>query len=90
MLHVFLKICFVHFASDETFCVEDCVDWVGMECVLGGVTDQSLVVCETDPRRSYSMPLIVGDNLDTTAPLYTMPTLEKHEKNTMSTHPTHE
>ena len=80
MLYVFLKICFVHLASNETLGVEDCVGWVGMECVLGGVTDQSFFVCETDPRRSCSMPLIVGDNLNTTVPVYTVPTLGKRDK----------
>jgi len=70
MSYVSLKICFIHLASNEMLGVEDCVGWVGVECVLGGVTDQSLFICEANSRRSYLMALIVGNNLNTTAPLY--------------------
>ena len=48
MLHVFAKIGFVHLASDETFSVEDIVERVGAQRDLGKITNQLVVVCETD------------------------------------------
>jgi len=49
MLHIFLDICFVHLTTDETLSVENGVGRVRVECILCGVANQSLVVCETDP-----------------------------------------
>ena len=48
ILHVCYKIGFVHIASDETFSVEDIVERVGVKHNLGGITNQLLVICETD------------------------------------------
>jgi hypothetical protein len=43
LLLIFLKFGFIHLASNETVSVEDSVGWVGVECVLGGIINQSFV-----------------------------------------------
>jgi len=83
MLHVFFKICLVHLTPNETFGVKDGVGRVGVECVLGRVTDKSFIIREADPGRCYPMTLIVGNNLDTTAPLYTVPNVRKGQRNSV-------
>ena len=49
MLHVALDFWVISLSSDESFGVEHGVFRVGVECILSGVTDESLVVCEGDP-----------------------------------------
>ena len=72
VLHVLLDVSLVHLATNETLGIKDRVLRVGVVRVLGRVSDQSLVVRERDPRRSYPVTLVVGDNFDTTTALYTM------------------
>ena len=61
ILHVCYKIGFVYIASDETFSVEDIVERVGVKHNLGGITNQLLVICETDAWRRYPTALIVNN-----------------------------
>ncbi len=37
------------FTTNETLGVEDSVFGIAVVCVLGGVTDETFLVCETDP-----------------------------------------
>ena len=48
MLHVVLDVWVVSLSSDESFGVQYGVFGLGMECILGGVTIESFVVCEGD------------------------------------------
>ena len=49
MLHVALDFWVISLSSDESFGVEYGVFGIGMEYVLGGVTDESFAFCEGHP-----------------------------------------
>ena len=57
MFHVGLDGRVVEFATDETFGVEDGVRGVHGDLVLGGVTNQTLRVCEGNIRWGGSVTL---------------------------------
>ena len=65
VLHVGLNISVRELSSDESLGVEDGVVRVHGDLVLGGITDESLRVVESDVRGGGSVTLVVGDNLDT-------------------------
>ena len=72
VLDVALNVTIVHLASNKTFGVEYGVAGVRVEGILGGVTDETLLSVECDPRRGDTVALVVGDDLYTSAPLYTV------------------
>jgi hypothetical protein len=39
MLHVALQVWFIDLTANEAFGIEDRVGWVGVERILGGITD---------------------------------------------------
>ena len=49
VLHVALDPWVVSLSSNESFGVEYGVLGVGLECILSGVTDESLIVCDGHP-----------------------------------------
>jgi hypothetical protein len=65
VLHVGLNIGVRELSSNESLGVEDGVVRVHGDLVLGGITDETLRVVESDVRRGGSVTLVVGDNLDT-------------------------
>ena len=65
VLHVRLHISIRELAANKTLGVEHSVMRVHGHLVLGGITDQTLSVCETDVRRRRTVTLVVGDNLNT-------------------------
>ena len=65
VLHVGLNIGVRELSSNESLGVEDGVVGVHGDLVLGGITDETLRVVESDVRGGGSVTLVVGDNLDT-------------------------
>jgi len=65
VLHVRLDILVIETATDETLGIEDGVDGVHGDLVLGGITDETLRVGEGDVGGGGAVTLVVGDNLDT-------------------------
>lgn len=63
VLHVGLDLRVGELAADQTLGIEDSVLGVHGDLVLGGITDQTLGVGETDERGSGSVTLVVGDNV---------------------------
>lgn len=63
VLHVGLDLSVGELATDQTLGIEDSVLGVHGDLVLGGITDQTLGVGETDERGSGSVTLVVGDNV---------------------------
>lgn len=53
-----------------TLGVKDCVCRVGVEGVLGSVTDQAFLIGERDPRRRDTMSLVIGNDVYATFLLY--------------------
>ena len=64
VLHVGLNLGLGELSANQSLGVENGVVGVHGDLVLGGITDQSLRVVEGDVRRSGSVSLVVGDNLD--------------------------
>ncbi|GMR52836.1 hypothetical protein PMAYCL1PPCAC_23031, partial [Pristionchus mayeri] len=64
VLHVRLDGLVVELASDESLGVEDGVVGVHGDLVLGGISDETLAVGESDIRGSSAVTLVVGDDLD--------------------------
>jgi hypothetical protein len=50
------------FSTDESLGIEDSVNWVSGNLVLGGITDKSFGISEGDVRRSSSVTLVVGND----------------------------
>ena len=65
VLHVGLNIGVRELSSNESLGVEDGVVGVHGNLVLGGITDETLRVVESDVRGGGSVTLVVGDDLDT-------------------------
>mmetsp|Transcript_111395 Transcript_111395/g.156381 ORF Transcript_111395/g.156381 Transcript_111395/m.156381 type:complete len:480 (+) Transcript_111395:731-2170(+) len=63
-LDILLDDLVVELSADKSLSIEDSVDGVSSDLILGGITDQSLGVSETNVRGSGSVTLIVGDNFD--------------------------
>lgn len=63
VLHIGLDLRVGELATDQTLGIEDSVRGVHGNLVLGGITDQTLGVGETDERGSGSVTLVVGDNV---------------------------
>ncbi len=59
VLHVALDVTIVHFTTNETLRIEDGVSWVGVEGVLGAVTNKAFIIGEGDPRRCDTVTLVV-------------------------------
>jgi hypothetical protein len=63
VLHVALDSGVAELSADQTLGVEDGVDGVHGDLVLGSITDQTLGVGEGDIAGGGSVTLIVGDDL---------------------------
>lgn len=63
-LHVGLDLCVGKLASNEALGVEDGVVGVHGDLVLGGITDETLVVGESDVGGGGAVSLVVGDDLN--------------------------
>lgn len=59
VLHVGLNLSIIELSSNQSLGVENSVVRVHGDLVLGGVTDQSLRVVESDVRGSSSVTLVV-------------------------------
>jgi len=55
---------FIELSADESFGVEDRIRWVHGDLILGGITDKTLAVVESNIRRRCSVTLVVGDDFD--------------------------
>ena len=64
VLHVGLDLWVGELAADETLGIEDSVGWVHGDLVLGGITDETLGVGESDERWGGAVTLVVGDDLN--------------------------
>ena len=71
MLHILLNFRIRELATNKTLSVEDGVFRVGVEGILGRVTDETFIIREGNPRGCDTMTLVVCDDFDTTTPLYT-------------------
>jgi len=65
VLDIGLDILVVKTATDETLSIEDGVGGVGGVLVLGGISDETLILGEGDIGRGDTVTLVVGDDLDT-------------------------
>lgn len=65
VLHVGLNLCVLKLATDETLGVEDGVVGVHGDLVLGGISDETLGVGESDERGRCPVTLIIADDLAT-------------------------
>ena len=65
VLDIGLDLGVVELATDETLRVKDGVVGVHRDLVLGGISDQTLVVGEGDIRRGGSVTLVVGNDFNT-------------------------
>jgi len=52
-------------ATNQPLCIEDGVDRVHGDLVLGGIADQTLGVGEPNVRRRCSVSLVIGDDFNT-------------------------
>jgi len=64
VLHISLDLGVLETTTDETLGVEDGVVGVHGDLVLGGITDETLGVGESNERGSSAVTLIVGDDLN--------------------------
>ena len=80
VLHVPLDFRLVELAANETFGVEYGIFWVGVECILRCIADETFVVSEGYPRRCYTMSLFVRDNFYPSTSLCTEDTPAKSAK----------
>jgi hypothetical protein len=64
VLHVRLNVLIRELSSDKSLGVEDGVVRVHSDLVLGGITDETLSVVESDVRRGGSVSLVVGDDFN--------------------------
>ena len=65
VLHIGLDLSVLKTATNETLGVEDSVVGVHGDLVLGGITDETLGVGETDERGGGAVTLVVGNDFDT-------------------------
>lgn len=65
VLHVLLDIGVIVSATNETLGVEDGLPGVHGSLVLGGITDKTLALGESDVGGGGTVTLVVGDDLDT-------------------------
>jgi NAD-specific glutamate dehydrogenase len=66
VLDITLNLFLGHLATDETLDIVDGVVWVSRGLVLGGVSDQSLLIGKGDIRGGDTISLVVDENLDLT------------------------
>ena len=64
VLHIGLDLSILETATNETLGVEDSVVGVHGDLVLGGITDETLGVGETDERGSGAVTLVVGNDFN--------------------------
>jgi hypothetical protein len=67
VLHIGLDLSIGKLAADQSLGVEDGVLGVHGDLVLGGITNQTLGVGETDEGRSGSVALVVGNDITSEA-----------------------
>jgi hypothetical protein len=65
VLHVRLDLGRVEFAANQTLGIKHGVGGVHGDLVLGGITDKTLSVIESDVRRGGTLTLVVGNDLHT-------------------------
>ena len=65
VLQVSLNLSIVELPADKTLGIEDGVVWVHGDLVLGGISDETLRVCEGNERGCCAVTLVVGNDLDT-------------------------
>lgn len=63
-LDILLDDGIIELSTDKSLGIEDSVDGVSGDLVLGSITDKSFAFSETDVRRGGSVTLIVGDDFD--------------------------
>jgi len=63
VLHVGLDLVRIEFAANQTLGIKDGVGSVHGDLVLGGVTDKTLSVIESNIGRGGALALIVGNDL---------------------------
>jgi len=68
VLHVLLDIWVIETSTNESLGVEDGVSGVHGGLVLGGISDQSLTLGESDVRRGGSVTLVVGNDFNPVLP----------------------
>jgi hypothetical protein len=64
MLHVILNVLVVELATDQSLDIENGSLWVVGELILCSVSDKAFFIGEGDPRRCYSVTLIVDEDFD--------------------------
>jgi hypothetical protein len=62
VLHVGLNLLVAELAANEALGVEDCVDRVHGNLVLGGITNETLSICEGNERGRCPVTLLVGND----------------------------
>jgi hypothetical protein len=65
VLHIFLDLRIIETTTDKTLSIENGVLGVHGSLVLGGITNKTLVVRESDIRRSGTVTLLVGNDFNT-------------------------
>mmetsp|Transcript_15901 Transcript_15901/g.17744 ORF Transcript_15901/g.17744 Transcript_15901/m.17744 type:complete len:210 (-) Transcript_15901:75-704(-) len=64
MSNVTLNRIITEFTADESFCIKDGVLGVSSNLIFCRITDQTFFVRKGDIRRSSTVALVIGDNLD--------------------------
>jgi len=62
VLHVGLNLGIVELASNQPLCIEDGVDGVHGDLVLGGISEKTLGICERNEGRGCAVALIIGND----------------------------
>jgi len=64
VLHISLDLRIIKLAANQTLGVEDCVLGVHGDLVLGGISDQTLGICEGDEGRRCPVTLVIGNDFN--------------------------
>ncbi len=59
VLDILLQLGLIKFTSNEAFSIKNCVGWVGVECVLGGIPNSTCKVNVTQVVCKVKMTLTV-------------------------------
>lgn len=86
VLHVSLNLSVGELAANQTLGIEDCVGGVHGDLVLGGISDQTLGICEGDERGRCSVALVIGNNLNPVISVDTNTRVGRAQINTDGSH----